>query len=673
MAFKPGKLISFDTEGTGLDVPQKDSPFAVALCNLETEETWYCEWLVDPETRKPKPNPRDIAFLNKVLGSPRIRKIAHNAPYDIQALSAVGVTVKPPYDDTRIMMKRARSNEYTYELKPLAKKYLRIGDEDLDLLKEIVKRCRIKARSLGWSLGEKVVQDYWLPKTLAHYYPKIWKELGYGDTELSYCREYCIQDTIRCAMLYLMLDRNIGAREREGYLREMALVPYVLDMESTGWKVHPDKVESTRKSLEADIRSYKKEINQHSLIPLDKFTNATLAKLIYDELELESIDGKRSVDREHLEALNHPVANSILGMRDAEGCISKYLNQFTDFSNKIGSELVMFPKFDQMGARTFRFSAKRPPIQTIPDAGKSKSNMSARQCIGPRDGFRWYLIDYDSLQVRIFADRARDNVMRDALKKGVKPHAAAARAAWNGEGNKPGLEIISNTVSLSEYRDNVKEWASSNKLLPLVERRDWVQLAEALLEATDYDIVNAESLIGAKTAYAKAKTLFFLILFGGGVTKASKGLRCSVPEARATIAQYKAGIPKLEKFTQKCIRLARRNGYILTAYDDVLHVDPTFEYRAINYDIQGTEASFVKDRMLYVAKNILPHTPFKLLGQIHDEIGFSVHKSEDNLADLKKIAKALTDHTGHLPYVDDFPVGVDRINTYWNEREEVKL
>src|SRR5690606_13542633 len=152
-----------------------------------------------------------------------------------------------------------------------------------------------------------------------------------------------------------------------------------------------------------------------ALIPLEKFTNATEATLLYDELGLESMDGKRSVDRAHLENMEHEVADFILGMRDAEGCITKYLNRFESFSVPVGKEQVLFPKFDQVGARTFRFSAKRPPIQTIPDAAKSKSNMSARQCIGPREGWRWYLIDYDSLQVRIFADLARDEVMKEAL------------------------------------------------------------------------------------------------------------------------------------------------------------------------------------------------------------------------------------------------------------------
>lgn len=674
--FKPGKIIGFDTEGTGLDVPHRDAAFAVALVN-DSLDSWYCEWDVDPKTRIPQPPAEDVRFLNKILGSKKIQKVAHNTPYDILALESNKVLVQPPYQDSQLRMQRAKANEINYKLKRLAKQYLDMPDDDEKELKDVVKACRRIARKHNWNLGEKVEQDYWLPRAIKKWYPGEYREKLPKDA-IELCEIYCVKDAERTLFLYMLLDRVIGEKEQAGYEKEMRLMPLVLDMQHTGWQVYPDKIKETRRHLLDDIAFYKRKINQHSLIPLDKFTNATEANLLYNELGIKTgckcekcQDGKTSVDRQHLEKMNHPAAQAIIDMRDAEGCITKFLNPFENYAVEEDDELVVYPQFRQSGARTFRFSATRPPIQTIPDAGKSKSNMSARQCIGPRKGYVWYMIDYSSLQVRIFADLAKDETMLQALRDGIKPHAAAARMAWNGQGNKSGLRTITDTVSLEDYDDSVRHWCESNSVLDLYEKQDWQQIGEALLEAADYDIIDAEDLIGAKKAYSKAKTVFFAKLFGAGAKKISEGLKCSMLEARRTIREYEKAMPRVVTWSNEVIKHAQKHGYVETPYGDVIHIDPGFEYRGVNYIVQGTEAALVKDRMIVVGEEILPGTSFSLLGQIHDELAFAVPEEDDDLDVVREIKTTMEDHTGHFEI--EMPCEVDRVQTYWNERVEIEL
>src|SRR5690606_29987642 len=94
-------------------------------------------------------------------------------------------------------------------------------------------------------------------------------------------------------------------------------------------------------------------------------------------------------------------------------------------------------------------------------------------------------------------------------------------------------------------------------------------------------------------------------------------------------------------------------------------------YRGVNYRVQGTEAALVKDRMIAVYEEVLPDTPYKLLGQIHDEIGFAVREEEDDPAHLLRIVQCLEDHTGHMPFMGEFPCSIDRVDRYWNERVKV--
>lgn len=670
--WKLGKVVAFDTEGTGLDVPHIDSPFAFSFCN-EKLNTVYFEFDVDPFTRKPIPVKREVAWMRKILESKKIEKCAHNAPYDIRAMEACGIDVAEPYHDTLIEVKRAKTDLFQYGLKPLAKAYLQMDDTDEKELKDVIKRCRVIARKLGWNVGEKVAQDYWLPRAIHKHHIRYYESghLNWGDRFL--CEEYCRKDAQRCMLLHQLMGEVMGEVERAGYEREMALMPIVIEMMRVGWRVHPDKIEETRNILLGDIAQLKKSINLWADVPLEKFTNTTLANLVYDDLGLDSGDNTRSVDQPHLENLDHDVAGMILDLRTAEGCISKFLNPFEKFSVREGKQLIMYPMFNQAGAKTFRFSAKRPPIQTIPDAGKSKSNMSARQCIGPRDGEVWYLIDYSGLQVRIFADMARDETMLDALANGIKPHAAAARMAWNGSGNKPGLRIMKAAVELSGNRDAVQKWCDSNSVLRLFEDEQWADISEALLEENEFDIIDAEKCIGSKSAYAKAKTMFFLKLFGGGAGKAAKGLRCTVKEAKQILREYAKAMPRIAAWSREVIQFAVRNGYILTPYGDKIHTTPGFEYQAVAHKVQATEAALVKDRMRELDNSVLPNTPFRLLGTIHDELGFTAPKKNmrSHKPILRRIKSCMEDHTGHLTI--DVPCEVDLVRTHWNDREEVKL
>ena len=250
--FKPGKIFSFDTEGTGLDVPHIDEPFAFSFGNTELE-THYFEWLVNPFTRKAIPIAKDVVYMRKLLEDPNKEKVAHNTTYDIMAMQAHDIHVRPPYHDTKLRMKRCKTNLFNYALKPLCKRWLKLDDDDEQELKDVVSKCRRITKKLGWVQGENVACDYWMPKTLKALHPKLYAEKLPANAD-KLCEIYCRRDSERCMFLYMFISEIIGPAEQLGYEREMALMPIVVKMLSQGWQVHPDKIKETRDHLTSDVK-----------------------------------------------------------------------------------------------------------------------------------------------------------------------------------------------------------------------------------------------------------------------------------------------------------------------------------------------------------------------------------------------------------------------------------
>lgn len=99
-----GKVVAVDTETTGLNVWCGDRIFAVSLCN-EAGTTGYCEWPVNPLTREVEPDPTDVYRLRDWLADSRVRKVLHNAKFDLPMFQhGLGLPVAGPIHDTMLAM-----------------------------------------------------------------------------------------------------------------------------------------------------------------------------------------------------------------------------------------------------------------------------------------------------------------------------------------------------------------------------------------------------------------------------------------------------------------------------------------------------------------------------------------------------------------------------------------
>lgn len=123
-----------------------------------------------------------------------------------------------------------------------------------------------------------------------------------------------------------------------------------------------------------------------------------------------------------------------------------------------------------------------------------------------------------------------------------------------------------------------------------------------------------------------AKTVSFLILYGGGPTKLMFEIKCDEDHARNIFKTYNEAFPAFRYTAELATSRAEERGYVKTILGRYRHFNPgDAYYKAFNSIIQGSAADQTKQAMVNLSQEgIVP------LGCIHDELIFSID-------DLKKI------------------------------------
>lgn len=154
-----------------------------------------------------------------------------------------------------------------------------------------------------------------------------------------------------------------------------------------------------------------------------------------------------------------------------------------------------------------------------------------------------------------------------------------------------------------------------------------------------------KELTGIVITRKQAKTVAFSILYGSGLAKLAEGLHTDQDAARIIKDAYLDAIPGIAQLSTQLKARAKQGRPIRTWGGRQYYVEPprfdpevgrwrSFEYKMLNYLIQGSSADISKDAIIeYDAKK--QHGTFLLM--VHDELVIKVHK--DHLATEVKILK----------------------------------
>jgi len=126
----------------------------------------------------------------------------------------------------------------------------------------------------------------------------------------------------------------------------------------------------------------------------------------------------------------------------------------------------------------------------------------------------------------------------------------------------------------------------------------------------------------------RAKTLNFMLLYGGGIIKLAKMLKISSDEAARVKRKYFDSLPNVCSYTRRIIEKAGLQGKVRNWFGRVCHCrDKNFAYTLVDHLIQGGCADVVKIAMVRLFKFLEPYKSRMVL-QVHDEILFEIHESE---------------------------------------------
>ncbi len=237
--------------------------------------------------------------------------------------------------------------------------------------------------------------------------------------------DYGIQDarTVRLLALKQIEFFSTNDKLKELANTESALTSVLHSSEYTGVRLDREYTFKAR-TMELDLNNSLRE--EFKLLTGKEFIDSTVElPKILAELKIpfrrNMYTNNAVLDKDALKAMNHPVADCILKIRKSDTLLNMYDN-FINFCDEDG-----FIHFDakQSGTDTGRMSYATPALQTIPK--EDGDTFSPRKCLIPREGFDFFMMDYDQQEYRVMLDYAGEKNLIHAVKSGLDVHTATAQ------------------------------------------------------------------------------------------------------------------------------------------------------------------------------------------------------------------------------------------------------
>lgn len=183
-------------------------------------------------------------------------------------------------------------------------------------------------------------------------------------------------------------------------------------------------------------------------------------------------------------------------------------------------------------------------------------------------------------------------------------------------------------------------------------------------EGLDVHTATAE-MMGRGVTRKQAKTINFMLLYGGGAAKLAAALDIPLNEAKALKGLYFQQLPHVKRWIYRTIKACEIMGYTENWLGRKYDIDPRWAYKAPNYKIQGGAADICKKAMVLIADK-LKGKKSRMRLQVHDELIFTMHKNEIDLCPMiVKIMSSVYEHK-HL----ELTAGPSYSWESWGEKSE---
>jgi len=604
-------LIAWDYETEAIQPLPVYPPRPVGLAlYVEGKEPRYYSWGHPTGNNCEEAEAREV--LSALWANSDVELIAHNNVFDLAiAHKHWGLSAyRDKLHDTLVMAFLCDPHAQTYALKPMAEKLLDMPPEESDALRDY---C------IANGLIKRGAKEY------GEHISKIPGDL---------VGPYAIGDVVRTMEFYKYFkDKIEEAGMWDAYRREMTLQPIMLQNTLDGIRVDVDR-------LTCEVAMY-----DNALAKIDKLLFQLLGcepfNIDSDAQLADAIDkahpglvwtytktGKRSTSKANMEKTLEGLTGKLLAVMQYRASIHTCVNTFmrpwlTQATHPLGGGRIRCQWFttrgDDGGARTGRLSSS-PNFMNIPTLESAKFAAVLRLWD------EWLSDEFPALP------NVRSYILADSDDEVLVSYDFASQE----------LRVLAHYedgLLLQAYQDDPTQ--------------DLHQFSANTISAA------LNIAFGRK----QAKTVSFSILYGSGLDALAAGLQATRDEAMTIKEAYLTVLPGVKELIDSLKARARQNLPIRTWGGRIYYVEPkrfvdgrwrTYDYKLLNYLIQGSSADITKDAIIaYFFRRV--HGRFVLT--VHDQIVLSVPRKhlhtearilQDCMESIKLDAKLLADGSyGH--------------------------
>ncbi len=409
------------------------------------------------------------------------------------------------------------------------------------------------------------------------------KQIGFEEVGLDIAKDYSCEDAdvaLRLADIFVPELQKSGL-SKLFFEMEMPVMEVLLDMEQAGMKIDAAKLKALSEDFDSRLKGLEKKIYKEAGEEFNINSPKQLGVVLFEKLKLGTPKRTKtgySTDVGILEelSLKHPLPQLILEYRSLSKLKSTYVDALPELVNMRTGRL--HTSFNQTVAATGRLSSSDPNLQNIPV--RSKEGARIREAFVAEKGNVLISADYSQIELRVLAHLSKDKALLEAFKKGEDVHRITAAGIF---GVKPE-------------------------------------------EATDEQ-------------RAVGKTVNFATIYGQTAFGLSKQLKIEVNVASRYIDAYFERYPEVEKYRDKVLTKARKDGYIETYFGrrryvpDIASANAMVrqmtERMAFNAVFQGTAADIIKKAMIEIHAELPKKFPDCLMiMQVHDELLFEAPRAQ---------------------------------------------
>jgi DNA polymerase-1 len=515
-----------------------------------------------------------LTMLKPMLEDPSVLKIGQNMKYDAKILARNGISIAP-IDDTMLISYALNAGLHGHGMDALSERYL--------------DHVPIPIKDL----------------------------LGSGKSAITFDRvpidkaaPYAAEDADITLRLWQVLKPRLHAAQvTRVYERlERPMVPVLAQMEMAGIKVDRDTLSRMSNAFAQKMAGLEAEIHELAGQTFNVGSPAQLGDILFEKMGFEGgkkgKSGKYSTPADVLEdlATEHDLPRRVLDWRQLSKLKSTYTDALQDHINPETGRV--HTSYAIAGANTGRLASTDPNLQNIPI--RSEEGRRIREAFVAEPGNVLISLDYSQIELRILADIAGIDALKQAFREGLDIHAMTASQMFN--------------VPLDQMTSDVRR---------------------------------------------QAKAINFGVIYGISAFGLARNLRIPRDEAKTFIDTYFERFPGIRQYMDDTTAFAKEHKYVQTLFGRKIHTPEInakgpgagFAKRAaINAPIQGTAADIIRRAMIRMPAAI-EGLPAKMLLQVHDELLFEVEDGavDETIARVREVMETAADPAVKL----DVPLIVD--------------